>query len=1310
MINFSSISALWCLRYRAVLLGVLVGLAAAPAAEGQSFGPPTSYSIGSDAYPYHLAVGDLNSDGIPDLVGSNSLQYGYGNAKISVLLGRSAGGYSPPVFYSTGAKDFAQGIGLGDVTGDGLLDAVVAVTTGIKVFPGGGDGTFSAPNSYPSNTSLGGHAILLNDLNKDGKLDVIVSGSTDAFATVYLRQGSDFAAPATYQAGFDFAEDMALGDITGDGKDDLVVANFTYNTVSVLPGRGNGTFALSVTYTAGLIGKAKNKPISVALADLNKDGRLDVVTANYGTTTVGVMPGKADGTLGAMTTYPSGGNYSSICTRLGDVNGDGRLDAIISNSNGSIGMLLGKADGTFGTTTLFATTSSPQELVLRDLNLDGRLDVVTADYAASTLTVLLNTGSYVPPGFAPPIATNDTGTTSANTTLNGSSVLANDTRGAIRVGAYDATTSQGGTVSFNTTAGTYTYLPPNNFSGMDTFTYRALDNAGVASNPATVTITVTPEAGDDTYSVAANVRAYLDKSGLLSNDFGSELSIIPGSTTSSRGFAVDITADYVSYFATSNFNGSDSFTYSVRDASGTTAIATVTIIQQGPLVTIIGPPGPSTSSAPISITVAFTSNVADFDATDVSIDATSGTIVDKSFYGSGTTYSFRIQPQDVPQVNVTFSIPTGAAHDAAGNASSAATFTIQYVRPTTTTRKGNNNDWFSATSWDNGVPTRNIDAVVPAGLFAYIGGGNAQARSLTVGAGANVLQGSGTLELTGNLVSQGSVNSGTYLRELVLTGSSNQTITNGQSLNLAKLTVGPAGATLNGPVTISQLLTLKGDLGTNNQTLRLVTNNSASGANPALVDNAGGVVQGPATIQRAINGNNKGLGYRHYSPPVTGATVASLTTTSFTPEVSQASLYNTSATPGRTVPFPTVYAYDQSRLASVTNDFTAFDKGFVVPGSLNAPLLPGQGYAVNIAGTEVVSFVGTLNNGDYPVALTRVAGNADAGWALVGNPYPAILDWNLTTRTSLDDAFYVVQSTGQYMGGYSGYVNGLAVNNGSQFVAPGQGFFVRVADDQTTGSITFTNAARTVTAAPTAFQRPTAETRPVVRLALTGGGLTDEAVIYAEAGATPAFDRSFDAVKLSNPTGLNLSSISAGGSLAIDGRAVFTPTTTLPLGVGVPTAGAYILTAAALDNLPGGLTAYLRDAQTGQTTKLTAGTSYNFRVSAEEAQALVRGRFTVVFSPQTALATTPSLSVEAVSVYPNPAHASFAVTMPGVTRASAVQAELVNTLGQVVRQHAAALPSGGTSFSMSTAELAAGVYVLRLQAGDTTLTKRVVVQ
>ena len=234
--------------------------------------------------------------------------------------------------------------------------------------------------------------------------------------------------------------------------------------------------------------------------------------------------------------------------------------------------------------------------------------------------------------------------------------------------------------------------------------------------------------------------------------------------------------------------------------------------------------------------------------------------------------------------------------------------------------------------------------------------------------------------------------------------------------------------------------------------------------------------------------------------------------------------------------------------------------------------------------------------------------------------------------------------------------------------------------------------------------------RPQVQLELRGTtGPADAFYAYAETGATTAFDSQFDAVKLPNPNGLNLASAATSGeSLAIDGRPAFGATTTLPLTVGVPAAGAYSLSAAALANLPAGLRAYLTDAQTGQTVSLAAGTSYPFSVTAAEATALLTGRFTLLFRPITALATTPSLTAELVSVYPNPAHERFIVALPGVAQATTVQAELLNALGQVVRRQSAALPSTGTQLTFETANLATGIYTLRLQAGATTLAKRVV--
>jgi hypothetical protein len=232
-----------------------------------------------------------------------------------------------------------------------------------------------------------------------------------------------------------------------------------------------------------------------------------------------------------------------------------------------------------------------------------------------------------------------------------------------------------------------------------------------------------------------------------------------------------------------------------------------------------------------------------------------------------------------------------------------------------------------------------------------------------------------------------------------------------------------------------------------------------------------------------------------------------------------------------------------------------------------------------------------------------------------------------------------------------------------------------------------------------------------VQLELSGAGLADVFIAYAESGATATFDGQYDAAKLPNPTGLNLSSTAASGeSLAIDGRAAFAAATVLPLAVGVPAAGTYAITATDLINLPTGLNAYLADSQTGQVVSLAVGTSYSFSVSAAQATALLSGRFSLIFRPATALATTASLRAADVAVYPNPARDRFTVVVPGLTQAGTVQAELLNSLGQVVRRQAAALPPAGTQLTIEAAGLAAGVYTLRLQAGSATLAKRVVLE
>ncbi|MBF9238672.1 DUF3494 domain-containing protein [Hymenobacter sp. BT683] len=623
-------------------------------------------------------------------------------------------------------------------------------------------------------------------------------------------------------------------------------------------------------------------------------------------------------------------------------------------------------------------------------------------------------------------------------------------------------------------------------------------------------------------------------------------------------------------------------------------------------------------------------------------------------------------------------------------------------------------NWFTTTNWSNGVPTSLLNAIVPTNTSPYpvIGSGDGMANNLTIGTGASLTMNGGTLDVKASLNNSGTISATAGTTSL--SGITTQLIGGSGSTQFWSLNVAnTAGALQTGAVSIHGVLApASGNLTTNGRKLTLLSD----AAGTALVDNSGtGRVNGNVTVQRYIASANSGLGYRHYSAPVSGSTVGDLATAGFAPEISQGSVYNTSATPATTTPFPTVFAYDQSRLATVTNNNSAFDKGFVVPASLASPLAVGQGYVVNISASQQVDFVGPLTNGTQTLNLSRnaaaSANAAAAGWQLVGNPYPAPLDYSrvaASDRTGLDAAIYVYASSGPYTGSYRSYTNGI----GNPVLPVAQGFFTRVSTSQTTGSLTFRNSQRLTTLNGTTFQRATADTRPLVQLELrAGNGNADMHYAYAETGGTPGFDAQYDALKLPNTTGLNLASVATTSeSLAIDGRPTFTVATVLPLTVGVPAAGTYTLAAATLANLPASLDALLTDAATGQTVNLRLQPVYSFSVTSAQAAASITGRFTLHFAARIALANAHALMAAEVTLYPNPAHNTFTVLVPAIAGATLVQANLLNALGQVVRRQNAAMAATGARLAVEATGLAAGVYTLRLQVGATTLAKRVVIQ
>ena len=612
-------------------------------------------------------------------------------------------------------------------------------------------------------------------------------------------------------------------------------------------------------------------------------------------------------------------------------------------------------------------------------------------------------------------------------------------------------------------------------------------------------------------------------------------------------------------------------------------------------------------------------------------------------------------------------------------------------------------NWFNAANWSCGqVPDSTSTATIPTGMGNYPALSNALVvRHLTVAAGAT-LSTSGTLRLKGDLTNNGTLS--TANGNLICAGTAAQTLGGSSPLRFLSMAVdNGAGVALQTPLGLRRVLRLTtGTLASNgNLTLESDATGTALVVNPT----GGGVVTGTATAQRYVSpALNPGLGYRHFASPVSGPTVADLRGPGGPAPVVNPQ-YNTL---GNTVtPFPSVFTYNEQRLTAAAGTGT-FDYGWQSPAALTDALAAGRGYTVNLA-PATLSLSGTLRTGNLSVPLTRGT-TANSGWQLLGNPYPAPLNWNNLARPAgMDNALYTFQSSGPYAGSYLSYVNNVGPA-GAHLVASGQAFFGRVSSGAPT--LTFTNAARETAYSSPTVSRSTAETRPLLELALqstTANGLRDVLYVYQQAGASAAFDGEFDALKviLNGGPQPTLYQQAGSASLSIQGLPVGLQSLALPLGVNAPTAGAFAFTPQRLENFPLTTTLFLEDRQTGTWHNLRTGA-----YTAALAQGLSTARFVLHLNAQGPLATTGRAAPFAeLQVYPNPATAQNSVQVQVAGAATALahaRLEVLNSIGQVMyRANGPAVAAPGSlTFIVPAGNLAAGVYTVRLTTATGVLTRK----
>jgi len=179
---------------------------------------------------------------------------------------------------------------------------------------------------------------------------------------------------------------VVAADVNGDGNLDLISANYADNTLTVLTNNGNGVFGFNATLNVG------NGPRCVVAADVKGDGKIDLVCANAGANTLTVLTNNGSGVFGSNATYSVGSQPS--CVAAADLRGSGKPDLISANYGTlTLTVLTNNGSGLFGSNATYNVLSQPIYVAAADLRGSGKPDLISADYGSQSLTVLTNNGN-----------------------------------------------------------------------------------------------------------------------------------------------------------------------------------------------------------------------------------------------------------------------------------------------------------------------------------------------------------------------------------------------------------------------------------------------------------------------------------------------------------------------------------------------------------------------------------------------------------------------------------------------------------------------------------------------------------------------------------------------------------------------------------------------------------------------------------------------------------------------------------------------------------------------------------------------------
>ncbi len=364
-----------------------------------SFNPQKLLPVGA-SNPRDVHAADLNSDGRPDLVVSSTR-----DSVISIL--RNAGVadsfYSPLLLRSAGQP---QNLFLTDLNGDGKPEIVVTnfnagQQSSISIFKNNSAGdTISFPKRIDSLTGLGSIGIGAADLNGDGKPDLVVtsgnSGIISIFRNTTVTDSISFAARTDISAAPNHSDYVLLADIDNDGKTDIITADFATSSISVYRNISSGN---AISFSPGIAFAVGTNPTSIVAGDFDSDGLLDIAVLNYGSQNISLLRNTSTAGVISLSPKPSVslGGITPGYLSTGDVNGDGKPDLVYVDQTNNAVCVFGNTSQVIGSIYFdmraapYAVGGNANGVAIADLNGDSKPELIVANGSGANLSLLRNT-------------------------------------------------------------------------------------------------------------------------------------------------------------------------------------------------------------------------------------------------------------------------------------------------------------------------------------------------------------------------------------------------------------------------------------------------------------------------------------------------------------------------------------------------------------------------------------------------------------------------------------------------------------------------------------------------------------------------------------------------------------------------------------------------------------------------------------------------------------------------------------------------------------------------------------------------------